>query len=79
MCIRDRDEYASTRQETPGIEAPAKKVHMISEKIEAPAPAEEPAEPSAEGAETQNSAQSVDSSPADISGDGPENAPPHGN
>ena len=73
------DEYASTRQETPGIEAPAKKVHMISEKIEAPAPAEEPAEPSAEGAETQNSAQSVDSSPADISGDGPENAPPHGN
>ena len=73
------DEYASTRQETPGIEAPAKKVHMISEKIEAPAPAEEPAEPSAEGAETQNSAQSVDSSPADISGDRPENDPPHGN
>ena len=44
------DEYASTVTRTPEIEAPAKKVHMISEKIEAPAeqteetpaPAEEP-------------------------------------
>jgi cell division protease FtsH len=34
------DEYASTRQETPGIEAPAKRISMISEKIEPPAPAE---------------------------------------
>ena len=50
--------YASTRRDTPEIEAPAKKVHMISEKIvapvleeEAPPPAvEEPAQP--EGGET---------------------------
>ena len=73
------DEYASTRQGTPGIEAPARKVHMISEKIEAPVPAEEPAESPAEDAGMQDSAQSVDSSAADDSGDRPENDPPQGN
>jgi len=34
------DQYASTRQDTPGIEAPAKRISMISEKIEPPIPAE---------------------------------------
>lgn len=45
--------YASTRRETPEIEAPAKKVHMISEKIvapESPAGTGEPESPA--GAET---------------------------
>ena len=42
------DEYASTRQETPGIEAPAKHINMISEKVEPPAPTEAASEPSAE-------------------------------
>ena len=48
------DAYASTMSRPEGIEAPAKKVHMISQKIEAPelpeeSPAEEvPAEPTGE-------------------------------
>jgi cell division protease FtsH len=42
------DEYASSRQETPGIEAPAKHINMISEKIEPPALADTALEPSVE-------------------------------
>jgi len=42
--------YASTKTRDAAIEAPAKKVHMISQKIEAPA---EAAEPSAESAPPQ--------------------------
>ena len=34
------DEYASTRARSPEIEAPAKHIRMISEKIEPPAPAD---------------------------------------
>ena len=48
--------YASTRRDTPEIEAPAKKVHMISEKIVAPVLEEEappPAEPEASPTETE--------------------------
>ena len=58
------DAYASTRSQESGfrpsqpevIEAPAKKVHMISQKIEAPEePAEEAAEPDAEAGESPDS------------------------
>ena len=58
------DSYASTRSQESGfrpsqpevIEAPAKKVHMISQKIEAPEePAEEAAEPDAEAGESPDS------------------------
>ena len=45
------DAYASTRFTDPAIEAPAKKVHMISQKIEAPE--EEAAQPSSEEAPVQ--------------------------
>ena len=39
------DPYASTQARPKDIEAPARKVHMISEKIESPAEAEAPATP----------------------------------
>jgi cell division protease FtsH len=58
------DPYASTQARPKDIEAPAKKVHMISEKIEMPVPEDAPAEtaePSleapAESGETPDSAE----------------------
>jgi cell division protease FtsH len=48
--------YASTKPRDTAIEAPAKKVHMISEKIEAPAEAEAPATPEP-SAETENTSK----------------------
>ncbi|MBR5472343.1 MAG: ATP-dependent zinc metalloprotease FtsH [Oscillibacter sp.] len=48
--------YASTKPRDTAIEAPAKKVHMISEKIEAPAEAEAPAAPEP-SAETENTSK----------------------
>ena len=65
------DEYASTRQETPGIEAPAKHINMISEKIEPPAHTDAASElssetePPAAGEATEASSESAgDQSPA---------------
>ena len=55
------DPYASTQTRPEGIEAPAKKVHMISQKIEAPAePAQETPsqEPSSEDAPAQEAPSS---------------------
>ena len=62
------DAYASTRTRPEGIEAPAKKVHMISQKIEAPeeaAPTEEPMETASE-------------EPAQTPPDAPNEEPPAG-
>ena len=55
------DAYASTRTRPEGIEAPAKKVHMISQKIEAPEETPDEAAP-------EDSAQTP---PADSSEDPP--------
>ena len=55
------DPYASTQTRPEGIEAPAKKVHMVSQKIEAPAePAQETPsqEPSSEDAPAQEAPSS---------------------
>ena len=58
------DAYASTRSAQPGIEAPAKKVHMVSQKIESPA---EPAVPSEnESREDSASADKTGSTPVQL-------------
>ena len=56
------DAYASTRTRPEGIEAPAKKVHMISQKIEAPEEAPASPEPPVEDAPEK---------PADDAGEAP--------
>ncbi len=70
------DEYASTRQETPGIEAPAKRISMISEKIEPPTPTdgsgEETPVPTTESAVESST---VEASPPQASGEVPAPAP----
>lgn len=76
------DEYASSRGETPGIEAPAKHINMISEKIEPPSPTDAAPEPSTEpsaeeakassGAAEDHSFAAADSHEEAASGDLPE-------
>jgi len=66
------DSYASSKAAAPGIEAPAKKVHMISQKIEAPENGETSGEePSGDPAQTDPPTSEPASDPAPET---PENA-----
>ena len=65
------DEYASTRTAAPGIEAPARHISMISEKIEAPAALGDGQVPASEEASSAEPAQ-TDAKPAQTDAETPE-------